>query len=620
MSPLSHANVHFNTAGIPFAEDFADAYCSDAGGLAESDYVFLQQNGLPQRWQSHSQSVFHIIETGFGTGTNFLLTWLRFCQFKQLYPNASCQRLHFTSVEKYPLTPADLAQALAIHPQLQPYVQLLIQHYPLCIEGCHRLMFEQGAVILDLWLGDVSAVMPNLAVADAVFLDGFAPSKNPQMWQQSLFSALAALSHSSTTIATFTAAGNVKRGLEQAGFTVKKVKGFGRKREMITATKPTSTLNPPDILGNNASATVTIIGGGIASLCTALALQQRNIAVHLICADADVAMQASQNRQGVIYPNLPAEISTSSLLQVQAFLYARQFYQTWQQQGLDFKLDFCGMLHLATTSKLEQRQAKLTAFWPNALVSNVTAEQATELAGIELQQSAIYYPLAGWLSPQQFCQAALVYLQQQANFRFSNNCSVQTIKHQDKTWLISCEQQQFSSNYVVLATGSELASFAATRFLPMNVIRGQVSHISQHKMLPLKTVLCHKGYITPQWQGLHSIGATFDRTAKNADVKAADDIENLQQIDQQLHSPAWLKNAKVHSAAAAFRASFPDRWPIATEIQPTLFALGGLGARGIMFSPLLAEIITCQICAEPLPLTKAQLSSLAASRFSDKDM
>lgn len=619
MSPLSHANVHFTTAGVPFAEDFADAYCSDAGGLAESDYVFLQQNGLPLRWQSHTQPVFHIIETGFGTGTNFLLTWLRFCQFKQLYPNASCQRLHFTSIEKYPLTPADLQQALAIHPQLQPYAQQLLQQYPLCIEGCHRLMFEQGGVILDLWLGDVSAVMPNLAAADAVFLDGFAPSKNPQMWQPSLFSALAALSHSSTTIATFTAAGSVKRGLEQAGFTVKKVKGFGRKREMITATNPASAIKISDTPSNNVSATVIIIGGGIASLCTALALQQRNIAVHLICADADVAMQASQNRQGVIYPNLPAEISASSLLQVQAFLYARQFYQAWQQQGLDFKLDFCGMLHLATTSKLEQRQTKLTTFWPKELVSTVTAEQATALAGLELQQSAIYYPLAGWLSPQQFCQAALAYLQQQANFHFSNNSSVKTLKRQDKTWLVNCEQQEFSSDYVVLATGSELARFAATKFLPMNIIRGQVSHISQHKMLPLKTVLCHKGYITPQWHGLHSIGATFDRAAKNSDVKATDDIENLQQIDQQLHSPTWLKGAKVHSAAAAFRASLPDRWPIAAQIQPALFTLGGLGARGIMFSPLLAEIITCQICAEPLPLTTTQLSSLAASRFSEKD-
>ncbi|WNO60026.1 bifunctional tRNA (5-methylaminomethyl-2-thiouridine)(34)-methyltransferase MnmD/FAD-dependent 5-carboxymethylaminomethyl-2-thiouridine(34) oxidoreductase MnmC [Rheinheimera sp. MMS21-TC3] len=619
MSQLSYANVHFNAAGIPYAEDFADAYCSDAGGLAETDYVFLQQNGLPQRWQSHTQAVFHIIETGFGTGANFLLTWLRFCQFKQQNPNASCQRLHFTSVEKYPLTPADLQQALAIHPELQPFAQQLIKQYPPCIAGCHRLVFDQGAVIVDLWFGDVSTVMPNLAAADAVFLDGFAPSKNPQMWQPSLFSALARLSHPNTTIATFTAAGSVKRGLEEAGFTVKKVKGFGRKREMITATIPTSAVNFTNTLNNNAPPTVTIIGGGIASLCTALALQQRNIAVHLICADHDVAMQASQNRQGVIYPNLPAEVSATSLLQVQAFLFARQFYQIWQQQGLDFKMDFCGMLHLATTARLEQRQAKLATFWPNTLVSNVTAEQATELAGLNLQQNAVYYPLAGWLNPKQFCQAALAFLQQQANFRFSNNSLVKTLEPNNNSWVVNCESKQFNSDYIVLATGSALASFTATKFLPMNIIRGQVSHISQQEMHPLKTVICHAGYITPQWQGLHSIGATFDRKAKVAAVKAADNCANLQQINEQLNSPTWLKGATVQGAAAAFRASLPDRWPIAGEIQPALFALGGLGARGIMFSPLLAEIIACQICAEPLPLTKEQFSSLDASRFTNKN-
>jgi tRNA 5-methylaminomethyl-2-thiouridine biosynthesis bifunctional protein len=632
MSQLTYAKVQFTAQGTPFSETFADVYFSDAGGLAETDYVFLQQNRLPQRWQTHATEAFHIVETGFGTGANFLLTWLRFNQFKRQYPQAHCQRLYFSSVEKYPLTLADLQQALQVHTELhselQPLVQQLLQQYPVAISGCHRLVFDQGIIILDLWLGDVSEVLPHLAAADAIYLDGFAPSKNPDMWQPELFTDLAAISHANTSIATFTAAGVVKRGLQQAGFNITKVKGFGRKRDMLTATLasgdlPCSSLSnkaPTDsTLPSTAQASpcqqVTIIGGGIASLCAALALQQRNIAVHLICADADVAMQASQNRQGAIYPNLHAEMTANSQLQVQTFLYARQFYQRWQKQGLDFKLDFCGLLHLGTTPQLQQRQAKIVTLWPEQLVRAVDATQGSELAGLTLQQPGIYYPLAGWLSPKQFCQAALDYLQQQPQFRFSNNTQVQDIKRHNKVWLISAQEASFNSDYVVIAAGSELSKFKATSALPLATTRGQVSHVSQPKMAALKTVLCHKGYITPAWQGLHSIGATFDRDASSAFISADDDTENIQQVVEQLESPAWLEGAKVPSATAAFRASFPGQWPIATEIEPTLFALGGFAARGIMYAPLLAELIACQICSEPLPLTKQKHYNLSSARY-----
>lgn len=271
MPKLTHAKIHFNDQGTPVASDFDDVYFSNDGGMAETDYVFLQQNGLPQRWQHHGASAFHIIETGFGTGANFLLTWLRFRQFRQAFPAAKCQRLYFSSVEKFPLSHADLSRALAVHSELSELCQLLLDAYPLCVPGCHRLSFDNGAVVLDLWFGDVNALLPQLsAAADAIYLDGFAPSKNPDMWQDSLFSNLARLSHAGCTVATFTAAGLVKRGLQQAGFQVQKVKGFGRKREMLTAVMAKElTADTPKVRQ------VTIIGGGIASLCSALALTQR---------------------------------------------------------------------------------------------------------------------------------------------------------------------------------------------------------------------------------------------------------------------------------------------------------------------------------------------------------
>lgn len=616
MSQLSHAKIHFNEQGTPVASDFDDVYFSNDGGMAETDYVFLQQNGLPNRWQTHSQPAFHIIETGFGTGANFLLSWQRFRQFRQHYPAAQCRRLYFSSFEKFPLTLADLTRALSVHTDLQQLCQLLLAKYPPNIAGCHRLSFDNGSVVLDLWFGDVNNLLPELSgTVDAVYLDGFAPAKNPDMWQSSLFNGLAKLSNGDTTLATFTAAGLVKRGLQSAGFNVNKVKGYGRKREMLTArfaAEWACTTKQPEH--------ITLIGGGIASMCTALTLTQRGIKVSLLCEDSEIAAQASQNRQGAVYPNLHATATADSQIYVPAFLYARHFYQYWQQQGLDFAMDWCGMLHLATNVQLQQRQHKLIAraLWPEQLVTAVDAGTASELAGVSLRHDGIYFPLAGWLSPQQFCQQALHYLQQHDTFELKLNCHVNAVVPQNNGWQLQTSQGVEYASQLVLACGSALANFAPSHFLPVNKIRGQVSHVRSEGMTALKTVLCHKGYITPQWQGLHCVGATFDRNATEAVLSAADDMENLALVNQQLDAPEWFSDASTPSAAAAFRATLPDHLPVVGEIAPRLYVLGALGARGITLAPLLSELLIATLSAEPVPLSHSLLQRLAGGRFAPK--
>ena len=167
----------------------------------------------------------------------------------------------------------------------------------------------------------------------------------------------------------------------------------------------------------------------------------------------------------------------------------------------------------------------------------------------------------------------------------------------------------------MLACGSAIASFTQSAFLPVNKIRGQVSHVHCDNLMPLKTVLCHKGYITPQWQGLHCVGATFDRQATTAFVSEADDVENLALVMQQLSSPNWFNNAVASGAAAAFRATVPDHLPLTGQIQPGLYLLGAMGARGIMLSPLLSEVLASALCQEPVPLGKPLLARIDVKRF-----
>lgn len=618
MKTVQHASIYFNEQGTPVAQQFDDVYFSNDGGMAETDFVFLKHNHLPERWQHHGAAFFHIGETGFGTGSNFLLTWQRFRQFRQRHPEAQCQRLYFTSFEKFPLSHADLTQALSSLAGFDSECQALLSDYPVATSGCHRLTFDDGQVMLDLWFGDVLESLPQRdarAAIDAWFLDGFAPSKNPDMWQPELFQQLAKHSKAGTTVATFTAAGLVKRGLQAAGFSVQKVKGFGRKREMLTAVyqeQSTGSIHHKQ----GARQDITIIGGGLAAVCLSLALLRKGCKVTLLCADAELAAGASKNRQGALYPNLHAEPSKPSLIQAASFQFARSYYP---KQPFQFAHDWCGVQHQACTPQLLKRHGKIANHWPDNLVQTLTPQQASLQAGVELPFPAILYPAGGWLSPQQFCQVAGDFLQQQPNFTLHLNWSVQQLHAEQGLWSIkSAEQPSITASTLVLTLGHQTNQLLTGQRLPITGIRGQVSYIEQAALAPLKTVLCHKGYLTPAWQGLHAVGATFDRSRSDEAIFDQDNDDNLQLVEQSLQQPGWIEHSKVREARTGVRATVPDRLPLFgrwPEQQQYCYVLTGLGARGLLFAPLLAEALACELVAEPSPLPLDWQAALVAERY-----
>lgn len=235
---IQPATLEFNAEGTPVSRDFDDVYFSNDNGLEETRYVFLGGNRLAERFPVHSHPLFIVAESGFGTGLNFLTLWQAFDSFRSAHPQATLQRLHFISFEKFPLTRDDLALAHQHWPELAPWAEQLQAQWPLPLPGCHRLLLDRGRVTLDLWFGDINELTDQLdatlnQTVDAWFLDGFAPAKNPDMWTPNLFNAMARLARPGATLATFTSAGFVRRGLQEAGFTMQKRKGFGRKREML---------------------------------------------------------------------------------------------------------------------------------------------------------------------------------------------------------------------------------------------------------------------------------------------------------------------------------------------------------------------------------------------------
>lgn len=229
-SPLELASLIFADDGTPISPAYGDVYHSAAGGHAQAKHVFMAGNGLPERWQGASRFV--ILETGFGLGINFLATWMAW-----LNDPERCAQLHFISLEKHPFTADDLARAHRALPEFAALSDELVGHWPSrdsLQAGEQRIALSDGGVILHLELGDAVDALPKLeAEVDAIYLDGFSPTRNPDLWSPELCRSLHRLARPGATLATWSVAGAVRRALAGAGFVVEKRPGFADKRQML---------------------------------------------------------------------------------------------------------------------------------------------------------------------------------------------------------------------------------------------------------------------------------------------------------------------------------------------------------------------------------------------------
>lgn len=601
----SKASVKFNEYGVPVSTTFDDIYFSVESGVDESHYVFLKHNGLPERWQKLAQNdCFTVAETGFGTGLNFLLAWQQFIEYAP-----ANTRLHFISFEKYPLTVEQLQQAYALLPGVTKTSTQLLRHYPSPEPGCHRLTFASGRVTLDLWIGDVNELFPrwqNQAKhkVDAWFLDGFAPSKNPDMWQSQLFETMAITAHKDTSYATFTASGVVRRGLAEAGFVVNKVAGYGRKREMVCGYYRSETLKPavtPE--------PVIIIGGGISAACCSLSLHNRGFTTQVI--SPALANGASGNPQGAVYPLLHVEHTPLSRFYWQAFSTARNTYHQYVSKHWHAS----GVIQPAFNDQREQRFQKVADnLYYNTTVRYLTAAQTNEAAGIAIDTPALFYPQAGWLQPEPVVNS----LFQQAHSELINE-SVQRInKTTNDDWNILLNNgKSIQARHVVLATGhqfNELLPVSDTS-VPIKPVRGQVTQVkTTHQLQPLKTVLCYKGYLVPESNGYHCLGATFNRGEETLETRQEDNEDNLKQLSDNAKQP-WAEKLDVCAQRASVRATTPDHQPIVGMLDVGLYGITGLGSRGFTSAPLLGEIVAGLINSDTLPLTDDALARLSPTRF-----
>lgn len=211
--------------GVPIATDFDDPYYSLDDGLAETQHVFLAGNDLPARFGGD----FHIAELGFGTGLNLLVTWKAWAEAGR--PG----NLRFTSFEAFPMAQTDMKNALAHFPDIAPYAHNLFARWE---PGAGAIKLPNGP-LLEVITGDARQKLPQWSgQVDAWFLDGFSPVKNPELWGAGLLRSVGQHTKPGGTAATYSAAGHIRRSLSDAGFTVSRIPGHGRKRHMTQARMP----------------------------------------------------------------------------------------------------------------------------------------------------------------------------------------------------------------------------------------------------------------------------------------------------------------------------------------------------------------------------------------------
>jgi tRNA 5-methylaminomethyl-2-thiouridine biosynthesis bifunctional protein len=646
---LPHAQLDWDDQGLPRSRVFDDVYFSNLSGLDETRYVFLEQNALRERFAALPVDGKLVIgETGFGTGLNFLCAWQLFEQHA-----VAGARLHFVSVEKYPLSLPDLQRALALWPELKPFADQLLAQYVAIHQGFQRLILDHGRITLTLLIGDVLEQLPQLdAQIDAWFLDGFAPAKNPDMWTAELFVELARLAAPGSTISTFTSTGWVRRLLNAAGFKMKRTPGIGHKWEIlrgvflgwpVEVTKPVMAkpwfARPAPLTGERRA---LVIGAGLAGCATAASLAARGWQVSLLERHGALAQEASGNPQGVLYLKLSAHGTALSQLIVSGFGHTRRLLEQLHR-GLDW--DDCGVLQLAFNAKEAERQAQLAAAFPEDLLHTLDQAQAEIRAGIALQSGGLFYPEGGWVHPPALCQWQAAH----PNIQILTHHDVLELRRAHGHWqALEGETVLADAPVVILAGAAEIKRFAYSSELPLKRIRGQITRLPQtSESQALGTVVCAEGYVAPARLGEHTLGASFDFNSDDLTPTAAEHAGNLQMleeisVDLVARLGANALQPEALEGRAAFRCTSPDYLPIvgpladgqafadaygalSKDARQTpdipcpwldgLYVNSGHGSRGLITAPLSGELLAAWLDNEPLPLPRAVAEACHPNRF-----
>jgi len=609
--------------GSPFSPRFGDRYHSEQG-LTQAHDLFLHGCGLPQAWAGAQQ--WRILETGFGFGLNFLATWAAW--------RADPQRprlLHFVSLEAWPVSSDDLLRAAERYPDLLPLAQELHAQYWGLLPGLHRLWFDEGRVLLTLCVGDAQALLrQQLWEVDSVYLDGFSPQRNPEIWSLQTLKAMARHCRRGTRLATWTVAHSVMDALTQCGFQVSKVPGLHPKRDNLQALfdphwQPRCSRQPCEFAR---PARCLVLGAGLAGATAAASLARRGWQVTVLDAAATPAAGASGLPAGLFAPHLSPDDNLFARVSRAGVRAMLQQSGALLQAGVDWN----------PAGVLERRpagQLGLPADWhdgPGADWSQAAAAKHLAAAGLPPDTSACWHARAGWVRPARFIARLL----DQPGITWRPHSAVARLeRHASGLWqaLDDAGKPLAEAELLVLAAGPASNALLAPLGqgpLPLQPVRGQMSWglqpVAAQGLPPFAVngggalmahVPCDGGLA---WH----MGATFerdvDRLPLTAEEQAAAHAHNWQRLQALVPQAApalrpAFEDSQDLRAWSGVRCTAHDRMPIVGPVAPGLWVSTAMGARGLTRAVLCAELLAARLMGEPLPVEAKLAQAMGSERL-----
>jgi len=619
--------LEWHPDGTPHSLRFGDRYHSSAQhGLAQARGSFLQGCGLPEAWRGKAQ--WRVLETGFGFGLNFLVTWAAWRA-----DAARPRLLHFVSCEAWPVQADELA-ALA--------QQLAAQWWGL-LPGVHRLSFEQGQVLLTLYIGDAQTLLrQHKPPADSIYLDGFSPACNPEMWNLHTLKAVARCCSRGTRLATWCVARSVRDALTQNGFVVRKVAGMPPKQHNLQAVfEP--TWQPrlgrpmlPDVALPHAGR-CCIIGSGLAGASTAASLARRGWQVEVLEQGSAPAAGASGLPAGIFAPHVSPDDCLLSRLSRSGVRTMLQWLADVAGDARGSIWNDCGVLEHRPTRLPWTKDAGLDWSRPAHAVQ-CTANHLPEDA------AACWHARAGWVRPTHLIERLLA----QPGIVWRGACTVAQLRHRAGAWQALDAQGQVvaTADMLVVCSGSHSNALLA-QDLPLQPLRGQVTwglHTPFSPDLPWPAqALNGDGNLLPAvpldtgcgWV----FGSTFERDAtalplspEEVAVGHAANIAKLHRLAPTLGQALFPQNQRIQRMYphlpgeeggepvhihhwAGVRCATPDRLPLVGPLATGLWVCTGMGARGLTLAALCAELLAARLHGEPLPLPVTLAQALGSERF-----
>jgi tRNA 5-methylaminomethyl-2-thiouridine biosynthesis bifunctional protein len=564
----------------PYSEAFGDVYHSAAGGPAQAEHVFLRGNGLPQRWAKRQRFV--ILETGFGLGLNFLATWQAWRRDPE-----RCGRLHFVSVEKHPFSLQDLRTLHERYPELREEAAELHSHWPLLLSGGHRAELAQGRVVLTLFFADIKILRDLRLSADAIYLDGFSPAKNPDMWTSQLMRAVSRLAAPDATLATWSVATQVRASLERTGFAVEKRAGFGHKKEMLVA-RNTRQSNP---ISEKKNRSAMVVGAGLAGAAVCERLCARGWEVELVERHAQPAQEASGNPAGAFHPVVTPDDSVFARLTRAGFLASISYWKKFP----GIRWDQCGLLQLARDEREAASQQRSLVGLPAEYAQAASREEAAAHAGVPVAAGGVWFPEAGWIDPPSLVRAQLEACGAQLKRNFGNEL-----------------KELPADRIVILANSFDAPKLRPVPHLRLRRVRGQLTYVPAGEFEPPRAVVVRGGMVLPPLDGACVVGASFDIDDADPAPRAESHAGNLERLARIVPFATELKDLQ---GRVAFRSVTPDRLPVVGPIGENVSGAFAYGSRGLVWAALAAELIASQLDGDPLPLEGKLVDALSPLRF-----